>query len=391
MIRSHVLICGGTGCTSSGSIAVKQRLEEELKAKDLQGEIKVVQTGCFGLCALGPVMIVYPEGTFYSHVTPEDVPEIVEEHLLKGRIVTRLEYKEGAEITQPGENVSLSDTNFYKSQMRVALRNCGVINPENIDEYIARDGYMALGKVLTEMTPDDVIQVLLDSGLRGRGGAGFPTGLKWKFAKGYENDQKYVCCNADEGDPGAFMDRSVLEGDPHAVLEAMTIAGYTIGASQGYIYVRAEYPIAVKRLQIAIDQSHAYGLLGDNIMGTGFKFDIGLRLGAGAFVCGEETALMTSIEGNRGEPRPRPPFPAEKGLFQKPSILNNVETWAPRSPRAPRSSPWAARSSTPAWSRSPWALRCARSSRRSAAASPTARSSRLPRPAAPPAAASPPP
>ena len=328
MIRSHVLICGGTGCTSSGSIAVKQRLEEELKAKGLHGEIKVVQTGCFGLCALGPVMIVYPEGTFYSHVTPEDVPEIVEEHLLKGRIVTRLEYKEGAEITQPGENVSLSDTNFYKSQMRVALRNCGVINPENIDEYIARDGYMALGKVLTEMTPDDVIQVLLDSGLRGRGGAGFPTGLKWKFAKGYENDQKYVCCNADEGDPGAFMDRSVLEGDPHAVLEAMTIAGYTIGASQGYIYVRAEYPIAVKRLQIAIDQSHEYGLLGDNIMGTGFKFDIGLRLGAGAFVCGEETALMTSIEGNRGEPRPRPPFPAEKGLFQKPSILNNVETWA---------------------------------------------------------------
>ena len=328
MIRSHVLICGGTGCTSSGSIAVKQRLEEELKAKGLHGEIKVVQTGCFGLCALGPVMIVYPEGTFYSHVTPEDVPEIVEEHLLKGRIVTRLEYKEGAEITQPGENVSLSDTNFYKSQMRVALRNCGVINPENIDEYIARDGYMALGKVLTEMTPDDVIQVLLDSGLRGRGGAGFPTGLKWKFAKGYENYQKYVCCNADEGDPVALMDRSVLEGDPHAVLEAMTIAGYTIGASQGYIYVRAEYPIAVKRLQIAIDQSHEYGLLGDNIMGTGFKFDIGLRLGAGAFVCGEETALMTSIEGNRGEPRPRPPFPAEKGLFQKPSILNNVETWA---------------------------------------------------------------
>ncbi|MBQ3356381.1 MAG: NADH-quinone oxidoreductase subunit NuoF [Oscillospiraceae bacterium] len=328
MIRSHVLICGGTGCTSSGSVNVKAKLEEELAAKGLNGEIKVVQTGCFGLCALGPVMIVYPEGTFYSRVTPEDVPEIVEEHLLKGRIVTRLEYKEGAEITQPGENVSLNDTDFYKSQLRVALRNCGVINPENIDEYIARDGYMALGKVLTEMTPDDVIQVLLDSGLRGRGGAGFPTGLKWKFAKGYENDQKYVCCNADEGDPGAFMDRSVLEGDPHAVLEAMTIAGYTIGSSQGYIYVRAEYPIAVKRLQIAIDQAHEYGLLGDNILGTGFKFDIGLRLGAGAFVCGEETALMTSIEGNRGEPRPRPPFPAEKGLFQKPSILNNVETWA---------------------------------------------------------------
>ena len=328
MYRSHVLICGGTGCTSSGSVHVRERLAEELKAKGLENEIKIVQTGCFGLCALGPVMIVYPEGTFYSRVTPEDVPEIVEEHLLKGRIVTRLEYKEGAEITEPGTNVSLNDTNFYKSQLRVALRNCGVINPENIDEYIARDGYMALGKVLTEMTPDDVIQTLLDSGLRGRGGAGFPTGLKWKFAKAYDNDQKYVCCNADEGDPGAFMDRSVLEGDPHVVLEAMTIAGYTIGASQGYIYVRAEYPIAVKRLQIAINQAREYGLLGDNILGTGFKFDIGLRLGAGAFVCGEETALMTSIEGNRGEPRPRPPFPAEKGLFQKPSILNNVETWA---------------------------------------------------------------
>ena len=328
MIRSHVLICGGTGCTSSGSLAVRERLAEELKAKGLDEEIKIVQTGCFGLCALGPVMIVYPEGTFYSRVTPEDIPEIVEEHLLKGRIVTRLEYKEGAEITEPGQNVSLNDTNFYKSQLRVALRNCGVINPEQIDEYIARDGYMALGKVLTEMTPDDVIQTLLDSGLRGRGGAGFPTGLKWKFAKAYDNDQKYVCCNADEGDPGAFMDRSVLEGDPHVVLETMTIAGYTIGASQGYIYVRAEYPIAVKRLQIAIDQAHEYGLLGDNILGTGFKFDIGLRLGAGAFVCGEETALMTSIEGNRGEPRPRPPFPAEKGLFQKPSILNNVETYA---------------------------------------------------------------
>ena len=328
MYRSHVLICGGTGCTSSGSVSVRERLAEELKAKGLENEIKIVQTGCFGLCALGPVMIVYPEGTFYSRVTPEDVPEIVEEHLLKGRIVTRLEYKEGAEITEPGTNVSLNDTNFYKSQLRVALRNCGVINPENIDEYIARDGYMALGKVLTEMTPDDVIQVLLDSGLRGRGGAGFPTGMKWKFAKAYDNEQKYVCCNADEGDPGAFMDRSVLEGDPHVVLEAMTIAGYTIGASQGYIYVRAEYPIAVKRLQIAIEQAREYGLLGDNILGTGFKFDIGLRLGAGAFVCGEETALMTSIEGNRGEPRPRPPFPAEKGLFQKPSILNNVETWA---------------------------------------------------------------
>ena len=329
MIRSQVLVCGGTGCTSSGSQKIRALLEKEIVDKGLQDEIKVVQTGCFGLCELGPIMIVYPEGTFYSRVTEQDVPEIVSEHLLKGRPVERLIYKEGVEEKQVEHGAySLNDTNFYKAQKRVALRNCGLINPEVIDEYIARDGYMALGKVLTEMTPDDVIDVLLKSGLRGRGGAGFPTGLKWKFAKGYANDQKYVCCNADEGDPGAFMDRSVLEGDPHAVLEAMTIAGYTIGASQGYIYVRAEYPIAVHRLGIAIKQAREYGLLGDNILGTGFKFDIDLRLGAGAFVCGEETALMTSIEGNRGEPRPRPPFPAEKGLFQKPSILNNVETWA---------------------------------------------------------------
>ena len=329
MIRSHVLVCGGTGCTSSGSPKIRARLAEELKAKGLDEEVKIVQTGCFGLCALGPVMIVYPDGTFYSRVTEEDVPEIVEEHLLKGRPVERLEYKEGAEANKT-ENVaaSLNDTNFYKSQMRLALRNCGVINPENIDEYIARDGYMALGKVLTEMKPEDVIQVLLDSGLRGRGGAGFPTGLKWKFARAYDNDQKYVCCNADEGDPGAFMDRSVLEGDPHAVLEAMTIAGYTIGASQGYIYVRAEYPIAVKRLQIAIKQAREYGLLGDNIMGTGFRFENEIRVWASACGCAEDSDHLTSIEGNRGEPRPRPPFPAVKGLFQKPSILNNVETWA---------------------------------------------------------------
>ncbi|MBQ6281356.1 MAG: NAD(P)H-dependent oxidoreductase subunit E, partial [Oscillospiraceae bacterium] len=329
MIRSHVLVCGGTGCTSSGSPKIRARLAEELKAKGPDEEVKIVQTGCFGLCALGPVMIVYPDGTFYSRVTEEDVPEIVEEHLLKGRPVTRLEYKEGAEASK-AENVaaSLNDTNFYKSQMRLALRNCGVINPENIDEYIARDGYMALGKVLTEMKPEDVIQVLLDSGLRGRGGAGFPTGLKWKFARAYDNDQKYVCCNADEGDPGAFMDRSVLEGDPHAVLEAMTIAGYTIGASQGYIYVRAEYPIAVKRLNVAIAQAEEYGLLGDNIMDSGFNFKLNIRLGAGAFVCGEETALMHSIEGKRGEPTTRPPFPAVKGLFEKPTMLNNVETYA---------------------------------------------------------------
>ena len=325
MIRSHVMICGGTGCTASGSKNVQDAMQKALEEKGLQDEIRIVETGCFGLCALGPIMIIYPEGVFYCNVTVDDVPEIVEEHLLKGRIVQRLVHTD--ETTQELVT-SLNDTSFYKIQKRVALRNCGVINPENIDEYIAKDGYAALAKVLTSMTPEDVIQTLLDSGLRGRGGAGFPTGLKWKFARAYENEQKYVCCNADEGDPGAFMDRSVLEGDPHAVLEAMTIAGFTIGANQGYIYVRAEYPIAVKRLRIAIDQAREYGLLGDNILGTGFKFDIGLRLGAGAFVCGEETALMTSIEGNRGEPRPRPPFPAERGLFQKPSILNNVETYA---------------------------------------------------------------
>ena len=325
MIRSHVMICGGTGCTASGSKNVQIAMQKALEEKGLQDEIRIVETGCFGLCALGPIMIIYPEGVFYCNVTEDDVPEIVEEHLLKGRIVQRLVHKD--ETTEELVT-SLNDTSFYKIQKRVALRNCGDINPENIDEYIAKDGYAALAKVLTSMTPEDVIQTLLDSGLRGRGGAGFPTGLKWKFARAYENEQKYVCCNADEGDPGAFMDRSVLEGDPHAVLEAMTIAGYTIGANQGYIYVRAEYPIAVKRLRIAIDQARDYGLLGDNILGTGFKFNIDLRLGAGAFVCGEETALMTSIEGNRGEPRPRPPFPAERGLFQKPSILNNVETYA---------------------------------------------------------------
>ena len=326
MYRSHVLVCGGTGCTSSGSQQIIQTLKEELKKNRLQNEVAVVKTGCHGLCAEGPVMIVYPEAVFYSKVRPEDVEEIVSEHLLKGRIVERLVYHEA----QAPEGIkSLNETTFYKKQHRIALRNCGVINPESIDEYIGTGGYEALGKVLTEMTPDEVIQTILDSGLRGRGGAGFPTGLKWRFASGNRgNVQKYVCCNADEGDPGAFMDRSVLEGDPHVVLEAMAIAGYAIGATQGYIYVRAEYPIAVERLEIAIKQAREYGLLGNNIFGTDFSFDIGLRLGAGAFVCGEETALMTSIEGNRGEPRPRPPFPAEKGLFQKPTILNNVETYA---------------------------------------------------------------
>ena len=329
MIRSHVLICGGTGCTSSGSVTIQERLQKELEAKGLSEEIKVVQTGCFGLCALGPIMIVYPEGTFYSMVTVDDIPEIVEEHLLKGRIVERLVYNDtGAEEKTADINTSLNDTAFYKKQKRVALRNCGVINPEKIEEYIAMDGYFALGKVLTEMTPDDVIQSILDSGIRGRGGGGFPTGRKWQFAKASVSDKKYVVCNADEGDPGAFMDRSILEGDPHALIEAMAIAGYAIGADEGYVYVRAEYPIAVKRLNIAIEQAREQGLLGKNIFGTDFCFDMHIRLGAGAFVCGEETALLTSIEGNRGEPRPRPPFPAVKGLFGKPTVINNVETYA---------------------------------------------------------------
>ncbi len=328
MIRSHVLICGGTGCTSSGSPAIRAHLEKELAAHGLSDEIKVVQTGCFGLCALGPIMIVYPEGTFYSRVTEADVTEIVEEHLLKGRVVDRLVYNEPAAGSQRHEVASLADTGFYKTQLRVALRNCGVINPEDIDEYIGVDGYQALGRVLTEMTPEEVIDLMKRSGLRGRGGAGFPTGLKWEFAAKNASDEKYVICNADEGDPGAFMDRSVLEGDPHAVLEAMAIAGYAIGAHHGYIYVRAEYPIAVKRLGIAIGQAREYGLLGKNIFDSGFDFDIDIRLGAGAFVCGEETALMTSIEGNRGEPRNKPPFPANKGLFGKPTIINNVETLA---------------------------------------------------------------
>ena len=332
MIRSHVLVCGGTGCTSSGSPALRSKLEEEIKKNGLEEEVKVVQTGCFGLCALGPIMIVYPDGTFYSLVKEEDIPEIVTEHLLKGRPVERLVYKDTGDIEEKKQVedlvYSLSDTAFYKKQKRVALKNCGVINPENIDEYIALDGYKALGKVLTEMTPQDVIATITASGLRGRGGAGFPTGKKWEFASKSVSDKKYVCCNADEGDPGAFMDRSVLEGDPHAVIEAMAIAAYAIGSDQGYIYIRAEYPIAVKRLQIAIDQAKEYGLLGKNIFGTDFSFDLEIRLGAGAFVCGEETALMVSIEGHRGEPRPRPPFPAVKGLFGKPTILNNVETYA---------------------------------------------------------------
>ena len=324
--RKQILVCGGTGCTSSGSRKVIAALEDELKAQGVDKEVLVVKTGCFGLCALGPIMIVYPEGCFYSQVKPENMKRIVDEHIVGGNICKDLLYKET--VHEDGSIIPLSGTDFYKKQMRIALENCGVIDPENVKEYIATEGYQALYKVLFEMTPDDVIQIMLDSGLRGRGGGGFPTGRKWAFAKASKGDVKYVCCNADEGDPGAFMDRSILEGDPHAVLEAMTIAGYAIGAHQGYIYVRAEYPIAVERLKIAIAQAREYGFLGKDIFGSGFDFDIEIRLGAGAFVCGEETALMNSIEGHRGEPRPRPPFPAVKGLFGVPTILNNVETWS---------------------------------------------------------------
>ena len=321
----HILVCGGTGCTSSGSEKMIDAINDQIQSNKMENEVCVIRTGCHGLCALGPIMIVYPDDTFYSRVELDDIKEIFDEHIIKGNVVERLLYNET--VTEKGI-VSIQETGFYKKQNRVALRNCGLIDPQNIDEYIGTEGYQALISVIKEKTPDDVIDILLKSGLRGRGGAGFPTGMKWKFAKDNEADQKYVCCNADEGDPGAFMDRSVLEGDPHAVLEAMAIAGYTIGATQGFIYVRAEYPIAVHRLEIAIAQAREYGLLGENILGTGFDFDIELRLGAGAFVCGEETALMTSIEGKRGEPRPRPPFPAHKGLFGKPTILNNVETYA---------------------------------------------------------------
>jgi NADP-reducing hydrogenase subunit HndC len=325
MARSHVLVCGGTGCTSSNSGLILEAFNKELEKQGLADEVKVVTTGCFGLCALGPVVIVYPEGSFYSSVKVEDVPEIVSEHLLKGRIVTRLLYQG---TVAEDQIKSLNETDFYRKQVRVALRNCGIINPESIDEYIACDGYQALARCLTEYTPEQVIQIVADSGLRGRGGGGFPTGRKWALTAPNNAPQKYVVCNADEGDPGAFMDRSILEGDPHSVIEAMAIAGYAVGATKGYIYVRAEYPIAVKRLQIAIEQAREYGLLGKNLFNSGFDFDLEVRLGAGAFVCGEETALMTSIEGNRGEPRPRPPYPARKGLFGMPTVENNVETFA---------------------------------------------------------------
>ncbi|MBO5287709.1 MAG: NADH-quinone oxidoreductase subunit NuoF [Clostridia bacterium] len=324
-IKKHVLICGGTGCTSSKSVQIKAKMEEAIKAAGIENEVQVVLTGCFGLCALGPIVIVYPEGTFYSRIEIKDAETIVNEHLVNGNPVKSLLY---SETVKGDEILSLNETAFYKNQKRVALRNCGVIDPECINEYIGTEGYMALGKVLTEMKPEDVINVILESGLRGRGGGGFPTGRKWMFAAAQPKGQKYVVCNADEGDPGAFMDRSILEGDPHALIEAMAIAAYAIGANQGFVYVRAEYPIAVNRLQAAINSAREQGLLGKNIFGTDFEFDLQIRLGAGAFVCGEETALLTSIEGNRGEPRPRPPFPAVKGLFGKPTIINNVETYA---------------------------------------------------------------
>ncbi|MFA7572432.1 MAG: NADH-quinone oxidoreductase subunit NuoF [Lutispora sp.] len=337
MYRTHIMICRGTGCSSSNSEQIAKNFEEQIKTHGLQEEIIVERTGCFGLCSLGPIVIIYPEASFYSMVKPEDVEEIVKEHLVKGRVVKRLLYAET--VTEDGIK-SINEVNFYKKQVRVALRNCGVINPENIDEYIAFDGYKALSKCLTELKPEEVIDIVKKSGLRGRGGGGFPTGNKWDFTAKAQGNQKYVCCNADEGDPGAFMDRSILEGDPHSVLEAMTIAGYAIGGSQGYIYIRAEYPLAVKRLTVAITQAREYGLLGKNILGTGFDFDIEIRLGAGAFVCGEETALIASIEGQRGMPRIRPPFPAVKGLFGKPTLLNNVETYANICPIINKGSEW---------------------------------------------------
>jgi NADH-quinone oxidoreductase subunit F/NADP-reducing hydrogenase subunit HndC len=323
IFRSHVLVCGGTGCASSNSAKIKEQFESKIEEMSLDKEVQVISTGCFGLCEEGPIVVVYPEGAFYNKMTVEKVDKIVEEHLYKGRLVKEYLYEDSID-----EDIikSLSEVDFYNKQKRVSLKNCGIINPEDIREYIAQDGYMALGKALTEMTPEDVIQVVKDSGIRGRGGGGFPTGVKWGFAAPNKADQKYIICNADEGDPGAFMDRSILEGDPHSVLEAMAIAGYAIGATKGYVYVRAEYPIAVKRLEIAIDQAKKEGLLGKDIFGSGFDFDVEIRLGAGAFVCGEETALIASIEGKRGMSRNKPPFPANKGLWGKPTIINNVET-----------------------------------------------------------------
>ena len=321
--EKHILVCHGTGCTSSKSPEILKRFREILKEKNIEN-VRVIQPGCFGLCAKGPIVIIRPEDTFYAMVKPEDCEEIIEKHIQNGEVVERLLCKDidGTKVQK------LDELSFYKKQKRIALKNCGVINPEEIDEYIAFDGYKALERVLIEMTPEEVIETIKQSGLRGRGGAGFPTGKKWELTKNSESTQKYVVCNADEGDPGAFMDRSILEGDPHSVLEAMAIAAYAIGANQGYIYVRAEYPIAVHRFQVAIDQAREYGILGKNIFGTKFDFDVDIRLGAGAFVCGEETALLESIEGKRGQPRVKPPYPAQSGLWGKPTLINNVETYA---------------------------------------------------------------
>ncbi|MDE6597205.1 MAG: NADH-quinone oxidoreductase subunit NuoF [Clostridia bacterium] len=336
--RKQVLVCGGTGCTSSHSLQVIEQLEKSFKELKID-DVLIVKTGCFGLCALGPIMIVYPEGAFYSQMTPEHAKTVAERHLVKGgRIVKELLYADT--VHRDGSVIPFAEIPFYKHQMRIALRNCGVIAAESIEEAIAAGDYKALAKVLTSMTPDEVIAEIKAAGLRGRGGAGFPTGLKWQFTKDAAGDKKYVCCNADEGDPGAFMDRSVLEGDPHTVLEAMTIAGFAVGAQEGYIYVRAEYPIAVERLNIAISQARKLGLLGNNILGSGFNFDIHVRLGAGAFVCGEETALIASVEGKRGEPCPKPPFPAQSGIFRKPTLINNVETWASVAPIILKGSEW---------------------------------------------------
>jgi NADH:ubiquinone oxidoreductase subunit F (NADH-binding)/(2Fe-2S) ferredoxin len=320
--KNYILVCAGTACESNKGKALYEALEKEIASAEIDTDVQLVKTGCFGFCGEGPIVKILPEESFYVKVGPKDAKEIINEHIIKGRKVERLLYKE------PGEEKPSDDIGFYHKQFRIVLRNCAVINPEIIDEYIARDGYAALEKALFDMTPDDVLKEIKDSGLRGRGGAGFPTGLKWGFTKSVESDQKYIVCNADEGDPGAYMDRSVLEGDPHSVLEAMAIAGYTVGASKGFIYIRAEYPLAINRLNTAMDQAREYGLLGDNILGTDFSFDIEIRLGAGAFVCGEETALLASIEGKRGMPVPRPPFPAVKGLWGKPTVINNVETWA---------------------------------------------------------------
>lgn len=325
LYTKQVLLCRGTGCTSSKSDKIEDEFIRLLKEKNIDDKVDIVKTGCFGLCEAGPIVVVYPEGTFYSHIKVEDVETIVEEDLIKGNVVKDLLYKESI---SEDKIKAIDEVTFYKKQERVALRNCGLINPEDIDEYIAYDGYVGLYKALNEMTPENVIEAMKDSGLRGRGGGGFPTGLKWEFTAKAIGDKKYVLCNADEGDPGAFMDRSILEGDPHSVIEAMAIAGYAIGADEGYVYIRAEYPIAVQRLQVAIDQAKEKGLLGKNIFGTGFNFDMEIRLGAGAFVCGEETALIASIEGQRGMPRNKPPFPANKGLWDKPTLINNVETYA---------------------------------------------------------------